>query len=180
MACVLRTLCVHVLSNQLSHIYKVNKEVFNRDDPDAIKRYFRMSKQFAFYNLTLLAKNGQDFLHAIANMRRQKDKGAGALYCCAQTGVMDSNALSCAEIRLEVNGFNDTLHANEILSKLLLLVLGNSGLIARVQTSFEPCSIKTNRACVSPNQIRSALPCQVKLMNWRSAIAWNAPSSQCP
>ena len=129
MACVLRTLyklrLLHVLSNQLSHIYKVNKEVFDRDDPDAIKRYFRMSKQFAFYNLTLLAKNGQDFLHAIANMRRQKDKGAGALYCCAQTGVMDSNALSCAEIRLEVNGFNDTLHANEILSKLLLLVLGN-------------------------------------------------------
>ena len=70
-------------------------------------------------------------MNAIASMRRQKNSGAGALYCCGQTGLMDSNALSCAEVQMEVNGFNDTLRANEILSKLFELVLGNPGLVAR-------------------------------------------------
>ena len=124
----------HIL--QLCNIYKVKKQAFDPEDKDAIKRYFRVDKQFAFHNLTILSRNGSDFMNAIASMLRQKNNGAGALYCCGQTGLMDSNALSCAEVQMEVNGFNDTLRANEILSKLFELVLGNPGLSYAIQLTF--------------------------------------------
>ena len=97
---------------------------FDPTDSEAIKRYSRPAKRYAFENLKMLANNGPDFLSALAQRERDSLKTAAGLDACWKAGRYNSCVLTRAEVLTGVVGISNDILANRAASRFIEAMVG--------------------------------------------------------
>jgi hypothetical protein len=97
---------------------------FDPENTEALERYERADVLGAFRNLTMLARNGTDFISAIRRRRRDVAKSRAGHEYARQSGKFSEPIISRSETLAGVEGDNYDYDANKAASKLTQFFTG--------------------------------------------------------